>query len=160
MIALLRRATSTGRLAAVAHAPPLPLLLLEALCRGGGGAHDAEAAKLIEPEVGSMLAAVAQPAAECRRTDAIAKVMKRVSIRIDLARRAASNRALQRKKTVEMNRGMGEKETAAIAIQRVARAVQRERVEAAERKRRGEFEVRRARRASRDVPHMREVPHE
>ena len=42
--------------------------------------------------------------------------MKRVSIRIDLARRAASNRALQRKKTVEMNRGMGEKETAAIAI--------------------------------------------
>ena len=61
---------------------------------------------------------------------------------------------------VEMNRGMGEKETAAIAIQRVARAVQRERVEAAERKRRGEFEVRRARRASREVPHMREVPHE
>ena len=59
-----------------------------------------------------------------------------------------------------MNRGMGEKETAAIAIQRVARAVQRERVEAAERKRRGEFEVRRARRASREVPHMREVPHE
>ena len=69
----------------------------------------------------------------------------------------SSNRALQRKKTVEMNRGMGEKETAAIAIQRVARAVQRERVEAAERKRRGEFEVRRARRASREVPHMREV---
>ena len=30
----------------------------------------------------------------------------------------------------------------------------------AERKRRGEFEVRRARRASREVPHMREVPHE
>ena len=28
------------------------------------------------------------------------------------------------------------------------------------RKRRGEFEVRRARRASREVPHMREVPHE
>ena len=123
LIALLRSERFTAQLVAVEHTPPLPVLLLELLARGDGGARDAEVLALVEPEFGAMLAAYDdhhdEPPEEA--TARVHKVLSRVAKRFDLAKKAADNKARSRREEKEMRAGLDDTERAVLKLQKHAR---------------------------------------
>ena len=117
---LLRSRDYAARLAGVPHMPPLPLLLLEALCRGHDGAPRHESVKLVQPEVANMIAACELPTDDARG-EAVAAVLARIATRLELSQRAAEARAAQRREAQLLHRGVGVYERACSHIQRCLR---------------------------------------
>ena len=83
LIGLLRSTGYAARLAGVAHVPPLPLLLLECLCRGHTGAREPEATAQLweESEEAVAVAAITAPA---ERDAAVHKLLRRVAKRLEV----------------------------------------------------------------------------
>ena len=127
---LLRCRALAVRFATAVHTPPLPVLLLESLCRGHDGTRSAEHVKLLQPETPAMLAACALPTtptaafpeAGGEGAAAIAGVLQRIAKRLELAQRAAEARAAERREQNQLHRGISVRERAVSHIQRSGRA--------------------------------------
>ena len=127
---LLRCRALAVQFACAMHTPPLPVLLLESLCRGHDGTRSAEHVKLLQPETPNMLAACALPTTPTAAfpetggegAAAVAGVLHRIATRLELAQRAAEARAADRREQNQLHRGVSDKERAVSHIQRSGRA--------------------------------------
>ena len=99
---LLRYAT---RLATVMHVPPLPLVLLECLCRGTSGAREPEATAVLWEEAAGAVKAVAHATA-AERAEAVRNLLRRVAKRLELRLLQQESEAAKRRKAAQaMQRG-------------------------------------------------------
>ena len=127
---LLRCRALAVQFACAMHTPPLPVLLLESLCRGHDGTRSAEHVKLLQPETPNMLAACALPTTPTAAfpetggegAAAVAGVLHRIATRLELAQRAAEARAADRREQNQLHRGISDQERAVSHIQRSGRA--------------------------------------
>lgn len=127
---LLRCRGLAVKLACAPHTPPLPVLLLEALCRGHDGTRAAEDVRLLQPETPNMLAACALPTVPTASSPgaggeggaAVAGVLQRIATRLELAQRVAEARAAERREQNKLHLGISVRERAVSHIQRWGRA--------------------------------------
>ena len=115
---LLRYAT---RLATVMHVPPLPLVLLECLCRGTSGAREPEATAVLWEEAAGAVKAVAHATA-AERTEAVRNLLRRVAKRLELRLLQQESEAAKRRKAANAQMGRSVEDVAAQAMQRGTRA--------------------------------------
>ena len=133
LIGLLRTPGYAARLVAVPHMPPLPMLLMEVLARGGSGSNDPDAVQMLEQEVGDMLTALEpkSPSAKAASPDedsgpdmahAVAHVLTLVAKRLELRHKAAMFAEQERRKSVQAFTGKSVQEIAALTMQRSSKA--------------------------------------
>jgi hypothetical protein len=134
LIGLLRAPGYARRLACTPHHPPLPILLLEVLARGGTGARDTVSCELLVHDVGEMLDALAPKRAsehagavgvrlitEDERIALVEKALRHVAKRFELRYAAAENKRSDKRRASMAVLGRSVYDVAVVTLQRKAR---------------------------------------
>ena len=120
LIGLLRSAGFAARLAGVAHVPPLPVVLIEALCCDEHGRRVTDIATQLSVDFGDIIDACVLEGSQ-ERADGVSFALRRVAKRLELRHLTEEAAAARRRKEANKHVGKTIEDVAAYCMQRSAR---------------------------------------
>ena len=119
LITMLRSMPYATQLTEADALPPLPMLLMDVLCRGTDGARDLETVNHLGEDMGGLIQAMANPTKDGRRL-AVWRILHRLAKRLEMKDLVTASRAAERRRQINDSSQKSPSEVSARTIQRAA----------------------------------------